>query len=69
MLYKFDHECFRKMINGQGDVRKHSFVNIITLKILMFQKEVINKKKKNLIMYKKVLNTFCRKVDDSRDIE
>ena len=44
MLYKFDLKCFREIINGQGDIRKDSFVNIITLKILMLQKKVINKK-------------------------
>ena len=35
----------------------------------MLQKKVMNKKRENLIMYKKSLNTFCRKVDGSRDIE
>ena len=44
MLYKFDRKCFRERINGQGDIRKDVFANIITLKILMSQKKVINKK-------------------------
>ena len=35
----------------------------------MEQKKSLTKKMENLIMYKKSLNTFCRKVDGSRDIE
>ena len=35
----------------------------------MLQKMSYTKKMENSIMYKKGLNTFCRKVDDSRDIE
>ena len=61
MLYKFDRECFREIINGYGDIRKDSFVNIITLKILMLQKKLLPKKMKNLIMYKKVLTPFVVK--------
>ena len=43
MLYKFDRKRFREIINGSGD-RRDSFVNIITLKILMLQKKVFNEK-------------------------
>ena len=35
----------------------------------MLQKKSFTKKRENLIMYKKGFNTFCRKVDGSRDIE
>ena len=35
----------------------------------MLQEKVSNKKMENLIMYKKGFNTFCRKVNGSRDIE
>ena len=61
MLYKFDRKYFREIINGEGDIRKDRFLNIITLKILTLQKKSLTKKMENLIMYKKGRKLFVPK--------
>ena len=44
MLCNFDIKYFREIINGWGDIRKNSIVNIITWEILMLQKKVMKKR-------------------------